>query len=600
MTFWPELVELFEYKVADLVAGRVPRGGRRSLLNLRSDLLTAELEPPLQRRLIEADRQFRTYTKTGLAPQTSTTVVQRAIPAAAWQAPVTARPDEALAWEELQRLAWHDRLVTEVQGLIAAWSRELNLISLRVLYTATENAERLLHAGQEPLAVPTSNDPLVSLLDRTVQEHLTQTVAALLSSRDGEVRLRAALSELHETPFPRHPDEDVLTARIEAANRERLTAEERAALVRALQDQYPLPRDPRERPAIREAVRALGQKLEPLLAGAPRSTLGTVPHHSVLYAPQPELALGVADDAADELVVYLPGGQAARWRGVDWRWQFIAPQWQLLAGSHVALLRPLDPPAGRRVRLDTPQGTFKVFVSGQYALLRAEVKPEEELGRRAAVGRTVALLLEPSGEYAFLRLARATAQLLRDGRVDPQALGPRSAERYKVATQPALLTFARRGVTTLLARLAALSPEEVTRHVQDAGRALGLSAERGVRLTESLHAAMHRPEPLPVPVSTTQLDVPLDGRLVSVQLLDEPLTLLVGGRALTLRQDFQGRLAAVLPGFAAQYLQDLLVVRLQDLSVVLARHGRWLTAAAELDSPDVTGAGDLPTLLVDG
>ncbi|THF88828.1 hypothetical protein E7T09_06550 [Deinococcus sp. KSM4-11] len=600
MTLWPELVDLYEYKVADFVDGRVPRGGKRSLLNLRSDLLSADLEPTLQRRLIEADRRFRAFTKTGQAPQTGSTFVQRSIPTAAWQAPVTARPDEALAWEELQRLSWHDRLLSELQGLVAQWSRELNLLSLRVLYTASENAERLLHPGQERLAVPTSNDPLVSLLDRSVQEELIHAVAGLLSSKDGEIRLRAALSELHEAPFPRHPDEDVLASRIEAVYRELRTVEERDQLVRALQEQYPLPRDPRERPAIRESVRLVTQKLEPLLAGGPQASMGTVPHHSVLYAPQAELALGVPDDAADELVVFLPGGQAMRWRNVDWRWQRIGQHWQLVAGSQVALLKPTESPAGRRLRLDTPSGIFKLFISGSFALIRAEVSPQEELGRRSSVGRAVALLLDPSGDYAYLRLARATAQLLRDGRIDPQALGPRSAERYKVASQEALLTFARKGVTTLLTRMEAMAPSEVAQHVHEAARSIEMGADRAAHLTEMLHVAIHQPELLPPPITTTQLDLPLNGQLLSLHLTDDPLTLLVGGRALTLRADFQGRLAAVLPGFAAQYLQDLLVLRLQDLSVVLARHGRWLAVAAELDTQDTRDAGGSPTLMTDG
>ncbi|WP_295819702.1 hypothetical protein [uncultured Deinococcus sp.] len=600
MSRWMELLELYEYKVADLVEGRVPRGGKRSLLNLRSDLLGRELEPALQRRLIEADRQFRAFTRTGQAPQTGTTVLQRAIPQAAWQAPITARPEEALAWEELQRLAWHDRVVGELRGWIAEWSKELNLLSLRVLYAMAENAERLLHAGRERLAVPVSNDPLVSLLDRSVQEELAQAVSGLLVSRDGEARLRAALSEIHEAPFPRHPDEDVLAARIDAISRERRTPEERDALIRALRETYPLPRDPRERPAIRETVRALVAKFEPLLSGGPSTTMGTVPHHSVLYAQQPELSLGAPDDAADELVVYLPGGQATRWRAVDWRWQFIGAQWQLLADSQVALLRPAEPAESRRVQLTTPSGTFRVFLSGDFALLRADVSPQEELGRRMATGRAVALLLEPAGAYASLRLARATAQWLRDGRVDADTLGAHSAERYRVASQEALLSFARKGISTLLIRLDTMSASDLAQSVHDASRSIGLGAALAARLTERLHVALHRPETLPPPMTSSQLDLPLDGQPISLHLHDEPLTLLIGGRALTLRQDFQGRLAAVLPGFAAQYLQDLLVLRLQDMSVVLARHGRWLAVAAELDTTVPQDPDAAPPLMADG
>ena len=59
---WPELVELFEYKVRDVMEGRVPSGGHRSLRALRYTLLGAALPPPLHRRVVVADRnEIRQY-----------------------------------------------------------------------------------------------------------------------------------------------------------------------------------------------------------------------------------------------------------------------------------------------------------------------------------------------------------------------------------------------------------------------------------------------------------------------------------------------------------------------------------------------------------
>ncbi|WP_207795317.1 hypothetical protein [Deinococcus koreensis] len=595
---WTELVELFEYKVADVLEGRQPRGGKRSLADLRSELLAAPLEPPLQRRLAVADRLFRAFTKTGQAPHPARPPAPSFPAPASWQAPITVNPEEALAWDELQRLSWHDRVLEGVQALTSQWTQELNLLTMRVLYTAVENAERLLHPSQERLTVPAASDPLVNLLDRSVVQELTQTLANLLLAQGGEGRLRAALSELHETPFPRHADEDVLASRIAAVERERRTAEERESLIRALQEQYPLPRDPRDRPAIREAVKALAQKLEPLLSSAPRPSQGTVPAHSILYAAQPDLAQAAPDDSADELMLFLQGGQAVQWRGLDWRWQYISPNWQLQAGSQVLLLRPKDAAAARHVLIDGPHGKFKAFLSGAYLLLRAEISPQEELGRRAALGRAVSVLLDPSGDYAYLRLARATAQLLRDGRVEARTLGARSADRYKVASQDALLNFARKGVGALLSRLAALSPDATALKVLEAGRAIAVDDERATRLSGALHRAQFQPETLPSPVSATHVELPMNGVFVSLLVPDEPLTLLVGARAVTLRHDFQGRLAAVIPGHAAQYLQDLLVLRLPDLCIVLARHGRWLAAAASFDDPEPDASSRHPTLFV--
>ncbi|UTA49714.1 hypothetical protein MSS93_07325 [Deinococcus radiodurans] len=55
------LLELFEYQVGDLLAGREPRGGERSVRELRGHLRQSACPPPLRRRLIQADRQYSAW-----------------------------------------------------------------------------------------------------------------------------------------------------------------------------------------------------------------------------------------------------------------------------------------------------------------------------------------------------------------------------------------------------------------------------------------------------------------------------------------------------------------------------------------------------------
>lgn len=582
---WAELVELYEYRVADTVQGRAPRGGRRALAALREELLGAPLEPALYRRLLDADRQFRTHQKTLSQPP-----VRSPAPAqpAVWEAPPCSESEEARAWQELHLLAWGDAARAALHGHMAQWRREPDLLSLRVLYAALENAERIGQAGlagHVPFAVPRRHDPLTDLDHPGVLQVLAEAAADLLVQPDGRERLETALAQLQETPIPRHPDEDVLRARVAAAEREPLAPEARDTLIQALRGQYQVPRDPRERPAIRQAARELAQRLGPLLAGDPQPNRGGIPQHSVLHAVQPGTALRAPDEGADELVVRLPGAAGVRWRDTSFQWQATGPHWQLLAGNQLTLLRPQAAPAERGVTLTLPHAQFRAFVSGAYLLLRAQTDPQGELARLLALGRAVALLLDPAESYAALRLGRAAAQVLRGEQVDAAALTPSSAARYALASPPALLGFARKGAEALCAQLAQHSARDILDLLRGAARPLWLTGAWEERLAGALDAAAHRRETLPAPLNQTRTTLPPDGSGVCVELRDDPpLALQFGARTLTLRRDFRREWAAIMPGHAPLALEDLTVSRTPGLTVILARHGRWLAAAAQADA----------------
>lgn len=590
MNYWAELVELFEYKIADALEGRVPRGGRRSLGELREILLSASLEPGLMRRMVEADRQYRAHLKAASGDKQE--VARRNAPKVTpWMAPVTSDSAEVKAWEDLQHLAWLDQVRAALQDWMVQWHREPNFLTLRVLYTALENTERATKPSAFPLPVPSPSDPLLSMHDAEVQQNLIAACVEIMRTPQGRTGLRTSLSQIHEDPYPRHPDEGVLAARIAAVERDNLTPEAKATLILALREQYNVGRDQRERPQIKEAVRRLSEALEPLLNSAPNPALGGAPSHSILYAEQLRSALGNPDDGADELVIHLRGGQAARWRGVDLRWQYITPNWQLQADHQVVLLRPQESPERRITTIVLPNMQLKAMISGAYLLLRAMAKPEDELRRRASLGRAVALLLNPAEAYAYLRLARAAAQLLRDGKIDPRTLDEHSSLKYESASSDALLNFARKGAETLCSRLTRVAPHESILTLREAAITLNIDLRRATQLHDALQVATHHLENLPAPVLDTRVEMPLNSGFVSVQMRDEPLTLQIGTRAITLRMDFKGELAAVIPGHAAQILRDLLVVRTPGMDLIMARHGPWVAAAASTDQP-LTGPED--------
>ncbi len=575
-------MELYEYRVADTLQERVPRGGRRSLAELREELLGAPLESALHRRLLEADREYLAHRKSARLPQQPTPTAEPQT--ALWNAPLGSESAEAQAWQELHLLAWGDAAHAVLRAYLPIWQREPSLLTLRVLYTALENAERAGQgglAGQVSFPVPAVRDPLTDLDNPQVLQVLTEGVVALLVQPDGRGRLELALSQIHEVPFPRHPDEDVLQARVEAAGREPLAPQARDTLIQALRTLHPAPRDPRERPAIREAARALAHSLEPLLTSGPQTTLGGVPQHSVLYAAQPGTALKAPDDAAGELVIRLPGGEGTHWRGTDFRWQPLGAQWQLQAGGQTALLRPRAEAAERCVTLKLPQTRLRAFVSGAYLLLRAQSGPHDDLTRLTSLGRVIALLLDPADDYAALRLARAAAQLLRAGRIDADSVSASSAASYAGAAPNALHNFARKGAEILCGLLVQRSTSGILQAMRDAARPLGLTGSLTAHLAAALTVAAHHLETPPSFLHQSRLDLPEDGTALCVELRDDPpLTLHFGARAVTLRRDFQGQWTALLPGHPALTLQDLTVTRGPGFSLILARHDGWVSAAA--------------------
>ncbi|GGM35249.1 hypothetical protein GCM10008956_09570 [Deinococcus arenae] len=583
MEFWLELVELYEYKVQDLMEGRVPRGGRRGLALLRDELLRAPLEPPLQRRLMEADRAYRLHQgapaqhpRPGHGGQST------------WTAPPTADSDESRAWEELQLLQWHQRASVQTRELTLRWQREPEFAHLRVLYTVIENAERLARPGTQPLAVPPAHDALMDLHDPEVTGRLAAALSLLLLTEDGRARVRAALSAVHAEPFPRHPDEDVLAARITAAEREPLSFEARETLIRALRAEYPLPRDPRERPAIRAAARHVAQLLDPILDALPKPTLNGAPQGSILFAQHPGSAMRVPDDGAERLTVYLRGGGSTRWRGLNIEWQPIGPNWQVQVGPQLTLLRPGAPLPDRAQLLKLPDQQLRALISGAHMTLVVESQTALELGRRASTARATALLLNPAVDFAVLRLARAAAQVMRGGALQLDKLTPDSARKYGDATPDVLLSFARKGVETLVARLARLSTDEAAQAFRRAAQALGLHRVVADRLHAALHIALHDPETLPPGKPGTQLELTETGGFSSVVLQDEPLFIQVGARGVTVRWDYKGELVVMMPGLAPMVLHDLLVARLPVGNLLLVRHGSWLGAALTGDLPVVT------------
>lgn len=601
------LLELYEYKVADLLSGREPPGGVRGVRALRAELRLSPLPASLRRRLAQSEADFRRWQaqqpQHGWAEEPGPVGQAAFLPAEArpaeplsahsspgWQAPGLSPDEEVRAWTELRHLAWHRELRDELQAYALSLRSEAARPTLRVLYAVAENAERALRGLRADFAVPAEGDPLAALGDAEAVSSLAGWLAELLLSPEGRREVGQALEGVALDPFPRHPDEDVLAARLQALAQEPLGREQRWELERRLRAEFPAVRDHRERPLLRAAAGRLSKWLGEQLARRPTDL--ALPRRSVLYARSAG-GLEQPDDGAEELTVYLGGDvRSAQWRGLKVSWRWVEDHWQLLAQPRVAggpagqgQLAHLKAagPGERCLPLRVGGQRLEVFWSGDYALLRRLGTLEDTLGLLAAQARALTLLLDPVAGYAPLRTVRAAAQRLRGGRARPG-----DADKYRGLSPEARLDQARSAFQSLLGLSEQLGAGATAQALRLGAQGLSLpsaqAAEIAQRLEQSLTQWTH-PEKLPAPARRGRLDLTEPGRFVTTELgregAQDVLEVgLPGGRSVTLRRDHQGELVLLRPSQPPSPLRDLAVLPLPDGAVAVVRQGRLLAWAA--------------------
>lgn len=612
-----ELVELYEYKVGDLLAGRNPRGGKRSLGDLREILLNSPLEGVLLRRFGHTDRIWKAHLRAlagtreqadggggggGSTPASSD-----------WSGPMSqsftggllAGPlaDEQAALEGLRFSFWRESVRLQSKTQTQLWLREGDLVTLRCAYALSVNLER----GETSMSVPHVGDPLASLgtpsvAGRIVAGLADQVCAAFLhptshqpeARQQALTRLRRAVTELSLNPFPRHPDQDVMEARVQAAERERLGPDLTRTLIEGLRAEVGPPRSAGERLTIREAATRLTDFIEsivPTSEGGYGPELPSIPR--VLYAANTRLQLPAPDDGSTTLTIRLSGDQQAYWRGLPLRWKRAGEGWLVAIGALEYRLtsraRGGEPdPEAVSIPIMLGEVNGQALLHGDYLYLSAR-QNDKGLLELLALARTVSLMLDPGGAYLNLRLARAASQRFRDGRIDESGVGVLSAERYGAASPDALLTFVRRGAEGLLAQMRQ-RPQDDTRSIfQAASETVEAGEERTRHLLRSLYRVLdpgRRPETHPdsTPRNVTELGhmrVGGPGELVMLEFAGEPVTVEVMSRVVTLRLDYKGELAVILPGAPAAILRELLVIDIVAGGLLLVRQGGRIVVSFE-------------------
>lgn len=579
-----ELVQLYEYRVEDLAAGRSPRGSRDSFQSLRETLLfSSALDGQTRRRLMQTERKFRDLKRQGR--------VRFAAPGERSASPLTPGVQETL--QRLSDRLWEADLRRWMFARLWAIRTEPRLLLLRLLATATENLNRQWHRqALRPLL--TLEEALEAGLTRLPQlERLTEQLLAATSTAAERQRLKRVLLDLEHQASGAQDRRaaavlqgDNLAGGATGGDSRPSHAASAQPLLTALTWQTV--------PTWQEEQQLLFQGLD-----AVRSLLGRWPASNPVRGGAELLAPDSHEAEPTTLAVNLDelGEQprTVRWQQVDLTLCRSGTETELClcaagecaAGEQERRL-PLrdDLPAELRLwSFDLSGQLIHAALEDNLLLLRCEAAAPRALQVLANRARLCSYLTQPYQAYAPMRLARAAALLLRGRSLEGADLSAASAARYAAAAPPQLGQLAARGLDALLALSSTLSEQERCETLQQAAEALGLSRAEGQLLSELLGTAglpdvifdlgVMEQAGLPTTRTFGLLDWPaaadtleVDGRRVQLFELPAPES---GGLA-----PEEAVLAAQLEELPPQPVDDLLTWPLERNSLVLVQHSHCL------------------------
>ncbi len=555
-----DLVDLYEYRVEDLLQGRTPKGGKRALLELRSLLAQSRLPAPLAKRFRQADARFRSLRggrPSEAPPLDLPPLLEEAAPPEPEEKPLDLKNLALKVW----RLLALRETRAKAKEFLSGRREELRLIHAFLqnyqAYRETEGFRRDFNlsrfAPSHP--IPSLSDTLLDLEDPKVAEallleyletalHLPQDLP--LPPEETRTYLRRFLNRLLEWDgaygLPPRRDLAALRRALEEAKRLGASPQEMARLEERLKKEAMEER--RRELLLEEERRRFRVALEKVLALL-----------NLLPTPQGETPWPEVPPPGEvrEHLATLPLRPGRVQLGpLSLTLSQAEGVWHLgLAGED----HPLEE------TLVLPWEDLEVWAvrEGDLLHLRLEARSAPRLYELLSEGRVLARLLSPEKDYAHLRLLRALSARLK-GEFQPEAFGPALAEKYRQAPEEALLDFARKGLELTLKRL---GPADPLPFLLEVGRALDLN-EEAQALAEALREYLGRRPP-------TRETLGAEVHLLS--LSPEPQALKVGHSVLSLRL----REDAAYVGQAGEVprrLRDLLLYRLPEGTLVLAREGR--------------------------
>ncbi len=620
---WISLVELYEYKVADMVSEREPRGGKRSLRDLRSSLMGAPLSGQILKRFRVADRALRELThgpsettnQTTITPQSLDVNLSPSLQLTAsslsgeTDAPEVPLDDEGQALLNLAETAWRTDFEDELRAQTGRLRSEQNRVTVRILYATLHNLDQYTEAEDFTTdlnlakfrtisRVPPVDDPLASFNDVQVIETLLEDVGTRITDfkklypklQLGETealsylrRFALAVAEdpnAGEVPPSLGPSSREINDAIESARREQLSPDAKRSLLDRLNNQLQVAatreRDftrsqHEQRKALKAAIDGifswLTERVSARYGGRAKSAL---PQTQVMNAISEDRKLEQPAKGATEIAVRMTradgvqlGGTQIGWRNGPEGWviEFAGAEYPLRNGTRI----PAD---NREIRVYATPGNTP------YVLLQVRTRDGSGGGLwdLLALTKCIAALLEPQFDFLHLRLARATVGWLRDRRVATDQHGPESAERYAQAADDTLTSFARSGAEKLLERFARTKePDIIERAFWAAAEALGeVEALEAAKYLATVFRGTLEPQEPPL---VSGLEIRAPGEVMLIPYRGEPVTLRIMGRVFTVRTDNLGRVFALLPGGGGHVLEDVLPQTLPGGFALLAREG---------------------------
>ncbi len=568
-----DLVDLYEYRVEDLVAGRTPKGGKKALLALRAFLIQSRLPGALAKRFRQADARFRALRPSQSPPQPGETLPLD-LPIAIPETPEEPSPDtsplRAMALK-VWRLLTAREVRARAKEFLTGRREELRLIHAFLQnyldYREKETFKRDFNLSRfHPThPIPSLSDSLMDLEDPKVAEALVleflETALRLpqdlpLPPEETRTYIRRFLNRIleWEDAYGLPPRRDLLPLKkaLEEAKRIGASAQEIARLEERLRREA---QEERRRELLLEDERrrfhVAMEKVLSLLQLLP-APQGETPWPKVPEPGQGEESLLTLPLKPGRITL---GPLTLTLSQVEGSWHLgMAGEDHILEDTLVIPWEDLEVLAVRE---------------GNLLHLRLEARSGLRLYELLSEGRVLALLLDPTQDYAHLRLLRALSARLK-GEFNPQAFGPELAEKYRQAPPEALQDFARKVLELASKRLGATDPLPLLKEV---GQALG-QERAALALAHALKEYLGRRPP------TRET---LGGEVHLLSIGAEPLALKVGQTVLSVRprnasseNPQEDALYVGQAGEVPRRLKDLLVYRLAEGTVVLAREGRRL------------------------
>ncbi|WP_298630041.1 hypothetical protein [uncultured Thermus sp.] len=568
-----DLVDLYEYRVEDLVAGRTPKGGKKALLALRAFLIQSRLPGALAKRFRQADARFRALRPSQSPPQPGETLpldLPIAIPETPEEPSQDTSPLRAMALK-VWRLLTAREVRARAKEFLTGRREELRLIHAFLQnyldYREKETFKRDFNLSRfHPThPIPSLSDSLMDLEDPKVAEALVleflETALRLpqdlpLPPEETRTYIRRFLNRIleWEDAYGLPPRRDLLPLKkaLEEAKRIGASTQEIARLEERLRREA---QEERRRELLLEDERrrfhVAMEKVLSLLQLLP-APQGETPWPKVPEPGQGEESLLTLPLKPGRITL---GPLTLTLSQVEGSWHLgMAGEDHILEDTLVIPWEDLEVLAVRE---------------GNLLHLRLEARSGLRLYELLSEGRVLALLLDPTQDYAYLRLLRALSARLK-GEFSPQAFGPELAEKYRQAPPEALQDFARKVLELASKRLGTTDPLPLLKEV---GQALG-QERAALALAHALKEYLGRRPP------TRET---LGGEVHLLSIGAEPLALKVGQTVLSVRprnasseNPQEDALYVGQAGEVPRRLKDLLVYRLAEGTVVLAREGRRL------------------------